>query len=211
MLKQSKSITVTLSLVLFIFSIVVYTSCKKDPYTYIDTCAGIVCQNNGTCVSGKCSCTAGYTGENCEKKANAAYLGKWNVTQQIIASNNQSSIGTTKNYEITISEDATGVTMVSFAGFMGEPSYTASVRIGMTIGYVDVDSNTKTEVDVPATASNFVFKRYQPLGASTIQLVKGQGTINALGTQMSGEFYLIYPDSTKAIEDRVSFSASYIN
>lgn len=211
MSNERKSIFATIFLTGLIFCTVVYTSCKKTPYTYTDSCTGIVCENNGTCFSGKCSCTAGYTGDKCEKKANAPYIGKWNVTQQTIASNNQDIIGTIKNYEVLITEDPVGVTSLRFAGFMADASYTALVRIAMTIGYIDADSNTKTEIDVPAAASSFVFKRYQPLGTSTIQLVKGQGTINALGTQMSGEFYLIYPDSAKAIEERVSFSASYIN
>lgn len=209
---QYNSIIATFSLVVLVFLSVTYSACKKEPYSYVDNCTGVVCRNNGTCVDGKCNCTAGYTGDFCDIKANAPYIGKWGVTQQVVASNNQQLIGTTKSYEITVTESTEGVTFLSFSGFAGEPSYNATVRIGMAIGFIDVDSNNKTEVDVTAPASNFVFKRYQPLGNSTKQVVKGEGFINGLGTQINGEYYLIYPDSEKgAIEERVSFIASYIN
>lgn len=33
----------------------------------IDTCKGVVCQNNGTCEDGYCNCQPGFEGESCEQ------------------------------------------------------------------------------------------------------------------------------------------------
>lgn len=212
MFTQIRSVFGAIVIVVILFSSVAYTACKKTPYTYVDLCKGVECKNGGTCITGKCSCSMGFNGEFCEKKSITPYLGKWNVTQQIVGSNNTPTIGNLKNYEIVITEGAAGVTFLNISGLLGNPSFdNVSGRIGMMSGYINVDTGTM-ETDVPAPSSSFVFTRYQPLGKSVIQLVKGEGTINSLGTQMSGEFYLVYPDSAKgAIEDRITFTATYIN
>lgn len=209
--EKGRLITGTICALLIIFCAVVYSACNKPAYNYTDPCANVTCMNNGVCITGKCDCTAGFTGPGCEKKVITPYLGKWNVTQQVIASNNQAIIGTTKNYDVLISEDAAGVTLLKFSGILGDSTYIAGIRVGFSIGYDMVDSVVR-ETDIPSTPARFVFKRYQSLGGPGIQLLKGEGTINELGTQMSGEFYITYPDPGKgAIEDRIIFSALYKN
>lgn len=211
MFARSGLVTVTIAVITAVFSIVTYTACKKPQPASPNDCAGVVCQNNGTCISGKCSCTSGYMGDYCEKKVITPYLGKWNMNQQIIASTNKDIIGTTKNYDVTIVEDVEGVTLLKIQGFGGDPTFTASIRVAMVTTVEEVN-NVITEIDVKGSPQNFIFKRYQPLGNSSIQIVKGQGQINSLGTQMSGDFVLVYPDPVKgAIEDRINFSATYIN
>ncbi len=41
----------------------IYTSCNKA------TCTGVVCENNGTCSAGVCTCPTGYSGTFCENAA----------------------------------------------------------------------------------------------------------------------------------------------
>lgn len=67
-----KKILLVLSIVAFVFS-----GCKKDP------CEGVVCSNGGTCSSGTCSCTTGYTGSSCqsEVKPTSVRLKTITVTQ----------------------------------------------------------------------------------------------------------------------------------
>lgn len=62
-MKKYSSILIALLCTLFTFSLVTYTSCKKDP------CDVYVCYNNGTCQNGKCVCPTGYMGNKCEQLA----------------------------------------------------------------------------------------------------------------------------------------------
>lgn len=196
------------------FSITLYTACKKEKYTPVpDKCAGIVCKNNGVCIQGECDCTAGYSGEFCDNKNIAPYIGNWSVTQEVVSTNGKTVTGRTSTYTMTISEDPSGVTILNFSNFMGEPGFDNVLgRIGMTIDFIkDDNGNFVTESEVPAEPSNFIFKRYQSLGQSGKQLLKGEGSINSLGTQMEGEFYIVYADTLGPVEDRIKFSATYIN
>ena len=43
----------------------IYTSCNKA------TCTGIVCENNGTCSNGVCTCPSGFSGTFCETAASS--------------------------------------------------------------------------------------------------------------------------------------------
>ncbi|HEY9178983.1 MAG TPA: calcium-binding EGF-like domain-containing protein [Flavipsychrobacter sp.] len=195
------------------FSIVLYTACKKEKYPPVpDKCAGIVCKNNGVCIQGECDCTAGYSGEFCDKKNIAPYIGNWSVTQEVVSVNGKPVSGRASTYTMTISEDASGVTILNFSNFMGEPGFDNVLgRIGMTIAIVKNHDDLFVETEVIAHPSNFLFKRYQALGQSGKQLLKGEGSINSLGTQMSGEFYVVYADTAGPAEERVKFSAEYIN
>lgn len=195
------------------FTVTLYTACKKEKYTPApDKCAGITCQNNGVCIQGECDCTAGYSGEFCENKNIAPYIGNWSVTQEVISSNGTPVTGQVTTYNMTIAEDPSGVTILNFSNFMGDPAFNNVLgRIGMTIDFVKNANGVNVETEVPADPANFVFKRYQPLGQSGKQLLKGEGYINSLGTQLNGEFYLVYADTSGPVEDRVSFSATYIN
>lgn len=207
-----KSIVVSGSLVLMAFFITVYTACKEKYSPAPDKCVGVVCQNNGVCIQGECDCTTGFTGVYCENKAIAPYIGKWSVSQEVVSRNDKPLTGVTSNYEMNITEDPSGVTILNFSGFMGDASFNnVKGRIAMTIDYVKNSSGVNEETEIPAPPSDFVFKRYQPLGQSNKQLVKGEGEINSLGTQLTAEFYIVYSDSTGPVEDRVRFSATYIN
>ncbi|MCB9045612.1 MAG: calcium-binding EGF-like domain-containing protein [Chitinophagales bacterium] len=213
MLTRIKSVIATAVIIMSFFSSVVYTACNKPKYTYIDPCEGIECKNNGICISGACDCTTGYTGQYCEKKAITPYLGKWSFSQQLISSNNNPVSGPEKKYEVTVTEGAESVTFLNFNGLLGDASFNASARIAMEIGYLanGIDS-ILIESYVVSTQDNFVFPKNQPLGSSKIQLLKGEGHINNLGTQMSGDFTIVYPDSAKgSVQDKYTFSATYIN
>jgi hypothetical protein len=64
-MKKTGPIFLTIIIMLFVFSTVTYTSCKKDP------CEVYTCQHNGTCANGNCVCPSGYEGVHCENVSKA--------------------------------------------------------------------------------------------------------------------------------------------
>jgi len=60
-----------LLLLLGAIMLVTIMSCQDDEQppiddTQSDPCASIICQNNGTCISGTCECEPGFSGTNCQ-------------------------------------------------------------------------------------------------------------------------------------------------
>ena len=59
-MKHTKSVVLTIILVLSAFVAVIYSSCKKDK------CKGVDCKNTSICKDGLCVCPTGYSGKFCE-------------------------------------------------------------------------------------------------------------------------------------------------
>lgn len=76
-MKNLKSILLAGFLTVGTFATSVFTSCNPD------ACKDVVCNNGGTCTDGSCSCPAGYTGTNCDNKANAAFVGTWSAKEKV--------------------------------------------------------------------------------------------------------------------------------
>lgn len=74
-MKSIRSITLSALLTIGAFGAVTYTACNKDE------CKGVICENNGTCVSGVCSCPAGYEGARCQIVSSDKFLGNYTVTE----------------------------------------------------------------------------------------------------------------------------------
>ncbi|MBS1772256.1 MAG: calcium-binding EGF-like domain-containing protein [Bacteroidetes bacterium] len=94
---MKKYIFITSLITLTLFFIVGYTSCS------VDKCAGVTCQNGGTCSGGSCKCLSGYTGTNCEKRTCEA-----NNTAQIRF---QNKTGTSTTYSVVF--DGSTITTVA--------------------------------------------------------------------------------------------------
>jgi hypothetical protein len=92
-MKSIRSITLSALLTIGAFGAVTYTACNKDE------CNGVICENNGTCISGSCSCPAGYEGTRCEKKSSAKFVGSWGVSEICD--------GISASYQVTITSDPT--------------------------------------------------------------------------------------------------------
>lgn len=93
-MKSIRNIAFGALLAIGAFSVVTYTSCTKDE------CKDVVCQNNGTCVSGTCNCPTGYEGTTCQTKSRDKFIGTWagadvcnsgtyNVTLSVASSSNE--------------------------------------------------------------------------------------------------------------------------
>jgi hypothetical protein len=59
-MKNFKYIFFTALLALCAFSVITYTSCKRDK------CKTVACKNGGACNDGDCTCPSGYKGDFCE-------------------------------------------------------------------------------------------------------------------------------------------------
>lgn len=124
-------ITATLTIILFIA--VSYSSCIKD------NCTGIVCQNNGICVEGVCTCAPGYFGASCEQTWSTRFLGTWQVTDTIVK-----KPGTLITYAIHITNADTGkpYTFVTdnFAGFADSMAAARQTHVNFAFNDRIVDS-----------------------------------------------------------------------
>lgn len=208
-----KNIFSVAAAVLLVFSSITYVACNKteEPLPGPDLCAGVNCLNGGSCLDGACNCTAGYYGDSCEKKAIARYVGKWLVTQRVLESGDPTRKDATDTYEMQLSEDASGATVLKVDGLMGIATSSIKGRIRSKIGQVEVN-NVITETEVPATINEFTFNRYQVLQGSEMQVLKGEGQIDGLGEKITGEFYITYPDdSLGAVQETIVFTADFIN
>jgi hypothetical protein len=93
-MKNLKSILLAGFLTVGAFSSAVFTSCNPD------ACKDVVCNNGGTCTDGTCACPAGYTGANCDTKANTLFAGTWSAKEKV---NGASTWGTP--YAVTVITD----------------------------------------------------------------------------------------------------------
>jgi EGF-like domain len=112
-MKKTQTIFVTAFLMLFIFAVTIYTSCKKD------ACKGVTCLNGGTCKDGKCTCPSGYSGVYCGTSVNAQYSGTWSGTD--CSGDTYNAVITsspTNPYIITV---AAAAKEIVFCGFISAP------------------------------------------------------------------------------------------
>lgn len=135
-MKAIKHIALSALLTVGAFGTVLYTSCNKD------ACKDVTCQNGGTCNDGKCTCTTGYEGTNCETKSRDKFVGVYTGSEIC-------SVGT-DNYSITLTanSDALKLTMqnlyndaitatcsmlatdsFSFSGTQGGANFTGTGRL----------------------------------------------------------------------------------
>lgn len=56
---------------LMMASAVVFNACTRD------LCKDLICKNNGVCRDGRCRCSLGYEGVNCDAKMNEKFVGTW--------------------------------------------------------------------------------------------------------------------------------------
>ena len=70
-MKRWKLSLLTLSLLVTVFSIVLFTACEKDP------CTDLKCKNGSACTEGFCRCPTGYHGAECEIKIADRVIGRY--------------------------------------------------------------------------------------------------------------------------------------
>ncbi len=82
-----------LGLIMFAIIATTFTSCNPDP------CEKVICNNNGTCNEGVCSCEAGYEGETCDILSRTKTVSDWNVEED-------GSLSAADNYDVTITANS---------------------------------------------------------------------------------------------------------
>jgi hypothetical protein len=70
-MKFWRPILLTTIIFFSICSVVLYSSCEKDP------CKGVTCLNGGSCYNGVCSCQTGFEGPLCADKMTTRFVGAY--------------------------------------------------------------------------------------------------------------------------------------
>ncbi len=194
-------------IVVLAFMSVVYAGCKKEePTSPDDGCSSVVCQNGGTCFRGKCTCPIGYEGDLCERKSSDKYIGKWEWEETVTSSSVQSAIGTKRSYNITITQTNNLPYVLNVSDFRGNVNFDDVLwRLGWQ--YIAGDDGVETETF--ASPTQFIFSKMQVLKGSRISIERGSGSLNELGTFMSGTYEISEPDSTgKVYKETCEFKAA---
>ncbi len=171
-MKNLNSFLFSVLLTLAAFSLVLYTSCT-------DKCKSIVCQNDGTCNDGTCTCPDGYTGQYCETATDPC--------KNVVCRNNGTCVagycacpaGFMGAYcEIVISERYKGVWTVFEQGTITSPAqYEVSIINGDApdkLKIVNFYNRLKgSYVDITITAGSIVIPK-QTIEGYTIE---GEGTL----------------------------------
>jgi hypothetical protein len=96
-LKQFRYLFVAAILSVSIFSMVLYTSCKKN------NCGSLNCQNGGACTDSKCVCPTGYSGNSCQAGWSDLSIGTYNC----VKSNCTPAVSGASTWQSSITKDAT--------------------------------------------------------------------------------------------------------
>lgn len=100
-MRKLKQIALGAFLTVSAFCAVLYSSCTKDP------CKDVTCQNGGTCNDGKCTCTTGFEGTNCEIKSRDKFVKSWSASDLI--SGGSTPLSYTANISAGVGSDVTQV------------------------------------------------------------------------------------------------------
>lgn len=195
-----KRVFATVFVVLVAFGSVLYSSCKKEssPTVTDVKCASVVCQNNGSCMDGICYCAAGYEGDYCEKASVNRYIGKWDLQEKVSGSTKSTNVGATRLHVMDIKKGKLALDIL-FDNFMGQgynniPGIISRKYVGTA---VDIDVATK-----------FIFTGNQTIPGTYITINRGAGSINTIGTEISGWYIVTYLENRIQITDSVVFAAS---
>lgn len=116
------------------FSLISYTSCKKD------ACKDVSCVNGGNCVDGACKCPAGFEGPACETKMNAKFIGTFGAKDKCPV---QERSNQELQYDVTIFPDNSSPTKVSVVGIANTPSaYVLSADISADGKKIEIAEQT---------------------------------------------------------------------
>ncbi len=131
-MKSIKNIAIAALLSVGAFAAVVYSSCTKDD------CKDVVCQNGGTCVSGKCQCPTGYEGTNCETLSRAKFLTNGSTATYITAVGQDSCyMSGTYTMTVTPGTNSNEITINNFAGYGTSATLTGVVVSGSNFSKAD--------------------------------------------------------------------------
>lgn len=200
MFKPARHIFITALITVLAFISTTYVSCKKDETAPSpDKCANIVCENGGSCFKGMCSCPGGYEGDRCQVKTMARYTGNWEVKETVSISADASKVGTVRMYQMNIREKEGSEIVFLIDNFMGQQNY----------DNVQAEQG-RDEKSAPAAYTTFSFVKDQLLGGTTSYIVSGTGSVNSIGTVLTGTYTIAYVSGNDIKKDTITFEASHL-
>jgi len=165
--RTAGSVLISAFITLSVFCSVLYVSCKKVAPKK-DACTNVVCENNGVCNEGKCSCPDGYDGDYCETIWNEKFGGTWLVTD---------SCGTQRDtFTVEIKQSATKASFITMNNFWVHNAIDILAFKNDVLSFSFKDSQNV----YPGFYDNY-------------WLTKGNGTMDEAAQNIYGKFTISYP------------------
>jgi hypothetical protein len=196
MIFRKGGVLLTVCITLFSFLSVGYMACSKEqPVTSNDPCSKMVCKNGGVCFKGGCTCPAGYEGDSCQIIWITPYLGNWDIREVVVASNIKANEGAERKYTWTIKKHT-------------NPDIFLIDNIKGNSEFKDLSAKLGGPAGRQSTAFAINLKSY-PSDSLKTQITGGKGSINSIGTLISGTYFIAYIRDSIPIVDTINFEGTY--
>ena len=144
-MKPIRTILLTAFLTLFVFSVVVYTSCNKNK------CDKVICLNLGACDGGNCVCPTGFEGNRCQILSRDKFIFTYNGGDSCTGKITGKVFNKYPLYILAVLTDSVSMNMKNF---LGNPQDSATCTIQSTDSFTFQGSNNSTTFSGTGKLSN---------------------------------------------------------
>jgi hypothetical protein len=152
--------------------------------------------NGGTCRLGKCVCPNGYEGRFCDTLFNAKFVGKWDVSEVLIGSSNDTvGVKADSLYSVSIAPST-----VNASGLSSPTAFFIDSMLG-NYKYKNISCVVDT-----TTSLKFYLQGNQLINGGVLTIYSGTGTIDATHNKITGEYVRNRLGSSSKIYDTLAFT-----
>ncbi len=151
--KKGGLVIAIIGLLSFVFSVMSLSSCTQPLEEFPWSCNYVVCNNGGTCDSGRCVCPVGFEGGDCSVKTVDKYIGTWQLHSTLVGSDSVKQVGTDTTYDVLLDRTAANTTFFI-------RNFYNNVYYGTVLCHID--SNNTSEFWIDTTSSlNMIYDHFR--------------------------------------------------